>query len=376
LIQEKTMSSMSTMSTMSTMSSKSRSLLVGAGVASLLAAGGIATAGTTIDVPGDYPTIQSAIDAAVGGDVVLVAPGVYTESIDFLGKAIVVRSSDGAAATTIDGTGAKASVVTAVSGEGPDTILEGFTITNGIVGTVYEPLPFYTFGGGMYVDQSSPTIVDCIVTENQSGFGGGAYFRESFSEVSGTVFHDNYANTDGGGAQCWGGGVLFTGCTFTLNRAPQSFGGGVHFTRGTPVVVDCVFANNTAATGGGFTWNSFGDGMVVTGCSVTSNVAVTGGGIWVRPGFSDLALSNTEICGNFPDAISGQYEDIGKNVLCTGCQGDINNDGDVNGSDISIMIGYWGFSPIGVPVSADLNNSGVVDAADLSILLANWGVCP
>lgn len=347
-----------------------------AGVASMFVLGSAASAGVTIDVPGDHPTIQEAIEAAAAGDVVVVAPGTYVESIDFLGKQITVRSSGGAAVTVIDGTGAKASVVTCVSGEGPDTVLEGFTITNGVVGTVYEPLPFYTFGGGMYVDQSSPTINDCVFTENQSGFGGGAYFRESFSEVFGTVFHDNYANTDGGGAQVWSGGVAFTNCTFTLNRAPQSFGGGVHFTRGTPVVIDCVFGNNTAATGGGFSWNSFGDGMVATGCTITGNVAVTGGGIWVRPGFSDLALSNTEICGNFPDAIAGQYEDIGKNVLCTGCRGDVNNNGQVDGADVSIMLGYWGFSPIGVPVAADLDNSGVVDAADLTILLANWGLCP
>ena len=110
--------------------------------------------------------------------------------------------------------------------------------------------------------------------------------------------------------------------------------------------------------------------------TVTGNLAVTGGGIWVRPGYSDLALVSTEICGNVPDAISGQYEDIGKNILCTGCRGDVNNNGQVDGADVSIMLGYWGFSPIGVPVSADLDNSGVVDAADLAILLANWGVCP
>jgi hypothetical protein len=353
----------------------------GAGAASILLCGSVAFAsaafaGVTIDVPGDFPTIQAAIDAAATGDVVLVAPGTYVESIDFLGKAIEVRSSSGPEVTVIDGTGAAVSVVSAVSGEGDDTLLDGFTITNGEAGTIYTPLPFYTFGGGMYVDASSPTISNCIFAENRAGFGGGAYFRESFSEVSNTIFHDNRAITDGGGAQCWGGGVVFNACTFTLNRAPQSFGGGAHFTRGTPRIVGCVFANNTAATGGGFTWNSFGDGMEVSGSSITGNLAVTGGGIWVRPGYSDLALVSTEICGNVPDAISGQYEDIGKNILCTGCRGDVNNNGQVDGADVSIMLGYWGFSPIGVPVSADLDNSGVVDAADLAILLANWGVCP
>ncbi|MEE8459954.1 MAG: hypothetical protein V3S08_08770, partial [Phycisphaerales bacterium] len=50
-----------------------------------------------------YCSIQTAIDNAVDTDEIVVAPGTYLECINFLGKAITVRSSDGAGVTTIDG---------------------------------------------------------------------------------------------------------------------------------------------------------------------------------------------------------------------------------------------------------------------------------
>ncbi len=64
-------------------------------------------------------------------DEIVVAPGTYYfQNINFLGKAITLRSSDGADVTIIDGTG-NFHVVQCVSGEGPDTVLDGFVITGG-----------------------------------------------------------------------------------------------------------------------------------------------------------------------------------------------------------------------------------------------------
>ncbi len=50
-------------------------------------------------------------------------------------------------------------------------------------------------------------------------------------------------------------------------------------------------------------------------------------------------------------------------------KGDLNSDGKVNITDLSILLSNWGRS--GVP--ADLNSSGKVDITDMSILLSNWG---
>jgi serine protease len=89
---------------------------------------------STIQVPKDQPTIQGGIDAAIDGDMVLVAPGTYYENIDFKGKAITVTSSGGPKVTTMDG-GQVNQVVTFASGEGPSSVLSGFTIQNGRSGS-------------------------------------------------------------------------------------------------------------------------------------------------------------------------------------------------------------------------------------------------
>lgn len=113
----------------------------------------------TIHVPGDYLNIQEAIDAAANGDTVLVAPGTYFENIDFLGKSITVMSSDGADVTIMDGN-YTASVATFQSGEGLDSVLDGFTLTNGLGND--DPVNG-SAGGGVYCFQSSPLITKCTI---------------------------------------------------------------------------------------------------------------------------------------------------------------------------------------------------------------------
>ncbi|MBA3831620.1 MAG: right-handed parallel beta-helix repeat-containing protein [Chthoniobacterales bacterium] len=114
-----------------------------------------------IEVPADQPTIQQAIDAASTGDTVLVSPGTYIEHLDYHGKAISVKSANGPAQTTIDGS-STGTVVTFQSGEGLDSILEGFTIQHGSA----------SFGAGVMLSGGSPTITRNIFRDNAQGAGG------------------------------------------------------------------------------------------------------------------------------------------------------------------------------------------------------------
>nr|MSZ99587.1 hypothetical protein [Actinomycetota bacterium] len=47
-----------------------------------------------LNVPADYPTIQGAVDAAVEGDLILIAPGTYTEAVQVTTNNIIIRGLD------------------------------------------------------------------------------------------------------------------------------------------------------------------------------------------------------------------------------------------------------------------------------------------
>ena len=120
-------------------------------------------AAQTLEVPGDFPTIQQAILAAQAGETVVVAPGVYTEVIDFLGKAITVISAGGPEVTTIDGQ-LGGITVRFDSGEGPASVLSGFTIRN-----AGGPTTFVENGLGIVVTpftEARATIRNNVLTQN------------------------------------------------------------------------------------------------------------------------------------------------------------------------------------------------------------------
>jgi hypothetical protein len=53
------------------------------------------------------------------------------------------------------------------------------------------------------------------------------------------------------------------------------------------------------------------------------------------------------------------------------CTGDLNDSGNVDATDLTIMLANWAN-----PGTGDIDNDGVVGGSDLTALLAAWGVCP
>jgi hypothetical protein len=165
---------------------------------------------------GDYPTIQAAINVAIDGDEVVLMPGTYTgdgnRDIDFQGKAITVRSENGAANCIIDCEGSEEDRHQGfrfISGEDANSILDGLTVTGG-----------YAFiGGGIYCDNSSPTIHNCRIINNHAGnAGGGMSCWESGPIISQCVFHGNWVGHRGDAISLSYSTPTIKHCTMTENK--------------------------------------------------------------------------------------------------------------------------------------------------------------
>ncbi len=210
-------------------------------------------AADTIYVPDDHGTIQGAIVAALDGDTIIVRPATYEENIDFLGKAITVKSELGPELTIIDGSDPVnpdyGSVVTMMSGEGLDSVLDGFTLSYGTGN--YYPDSDETAGGGIMIELSSPTIINNIISENTADGGAGINCYDNSSPViSNNTFTANAAGGGGGGIFCWeGSSPLITGNTFTENTGLENGGGAIGcYLFCSPTIANNVFTLN-AATG-------------------------------------------------------------------------------------------------------------------------------
>ncbi|HEU0176378.1 MAG TPA: right-handed parallel beta-helix repeat-containing protein [Blastocatellia bacterium] len=260
-----------------------------------------------IRVPSDQPTIQAAIDAASNGDTVLVAPGTYRENINFGGKAITVRSESGPQVTIIDG-GAADSVVRFTSGEGRDSILNGFTLQNGRA----DPSQGLGDGGGIIVGGGcSPTITNNEVRNNHASSGGGIAILSGSPLIRLNTISGNSNNLSSGGTA--GGGIYIQGSGSAeildnvISDNASHFGAGIGlFSAGTPIVKRNIIKGNNASQGGGLWIVNDSDPLIVQNI-ITGNQASDGGGVYWVGSRGPIFVNNTIADNNATSFGSGIF---------------------------------------------------------------------
>ena len=263
-----------------------------------------------------FASIQAAVDAAVNGEIIEIAPGTYHEHVDLKGKSITLRSSSGDPNDTIidgrfiDTSGGGSAfgsldgmVVLCNSGEDPNTVIEGLTISNGN-GRFIDSNDRQ--GSGLYVNNASPTVNDCIFRDNTvggggfNGRGGGAYLRTSNSTFSDCIFTLNQATVHGGGMYFIDNSqITLSNCNFNNNTATNN-GGAVLMSTSEATINNSVFdTNNTTQLDGGAISNDRCS-LAISGSTFTNNSANDQGGaiINLNNASSTILIQHTDFIDN------------------------------------------------------------------------------
>jgi hypothetical protein len=226
-------------------------------------------------------TIQYAIYQSSNGDSINVASGVYTEHINMVNGVSVLGA--GWATTIITGNFSSGTPVVTFSGGGIDetTVLSGVKVVGG--GTI--PPGGTPNGGGISIDNASPTIINTFVYSNTGFLGGGVYVDDGSPSFNNVPVWNN-RSVDGAGFYLHGASVV----TITGNPAQADNG--------------TVRLNTATGRGGGF---YVGGSVTATlsGLRVSGNSAVWGGGVSIYANTNQITLQSNSIFENIATSGGG-----------------------------------------------------------------------
>ncbi|MBL7046230.1 MAG: right-handed parallel beta-helix repeat-containing protein [Candidatus Marinimicrobia bacterium] len=241
------------------------------------------TSATVISVPGDYSTIQLAINAAadfpIDVDTIVVQPGTYVENLDFAGKNVVLKSLYGANSTFLEPSNPNYPIVWLYNAETNETQIDGFTLRGASINA----------GVFKFQGRAQPIVKNCIITQNNLP-GNAIYGHYTGVKFENCLFHNNIAdnmiNFDASDITPY-----IINCTFTENSGRSVEAGSS--TTNPPIIINSIFFGNV--------------GQDLTG-TIDANYSLVEGGYFgtgninVSPMFSD-ALENDYSLSNFSECI-------------------------------------------------------------------------
>ena len=243
--------------------------------------------------------IQSAVDAAVAGDAILVTNGVYARGSRVnpsgvtnrvaVTKPLVLSSVNGPDVTVIDGGGlVRCAYLT------NNAVMVGFSLTNGWT---------HDTGGGVYCESTDAVLTNCVLTGNSAWArecGGGGAYGGTLNNC--TLTGNSALDGDGGGAYF----CTLNNCVLTGNSAAYYDGGGA----GSCTLNNCTLTGNSAPDG----YGGGADGSMLNNCTLTGNSAPYGSG----GGAYDSTLNNCIVYFNSAPLDYSNYDPSSTfNYCCT-----------------------------------------------------------
>jgi len=246
------------------------------------------------------------------------------------------------------------------------TIVDGFCITGGNAdGDEFRTL----VGGGWFNDGSNlvtgsnPTILNCIISGNRAGAGGGQY---------------NY----GDNGIC---SPLLINCILSGNSA--EYGGGQYnysYAQAcSPVLINCIISGNIATSGGGGQANSGNSSPQLINCVISGNSAPQGGGQYnitdeSIPVFTNCILwNNTALPNSGPLFFNAESTPVVNYCIVQGTNNDLNDASITLGGGVTGSFNKFQTDPLffNSPVGGDapttlgnfhvLNNSPAIDMGEV-----------
>jgi len=368
---------------------RSAVLLADAEVGGVLAPMELGCAGPSLDVPEEYATIQLAVDAAAGGDVICVGPGTHEGPVSIQDKVLWIEGREGANQTEVLGLHAGSTFI--VAGAGTPTTIRGLTIRDGRA----------MHGGGVAVYHSTVTLQDVRIrgcqardgADDPPGYGGGLAAWDSEVRLERVTIEDNTALVDGGGVyvedttlvmenvalrhnQALWYEACFIGCVIVGGTGAGIYADGAQID-GTNVWFErnWAAASEGAKPGGGALYARGSDIRLTNATMVGNTAGLSGGAIDINGGslsLRNVALTSNETLWGEGLTVLGSAVDISHTVFWDNAGGDhsgipdpIGQDGNLSVDPLWLQFDEDDFASWDLHLSLD---SPLIDAGDPAIL--------
>ena len=171
---------------------------------------------------------------------------------------------------------------------------------------------------GAILNFGNLTIDNCTIEGNASAFGGGVFNDNGTLTIIESTIADNDGDSSGGAIYNFLGAVDVFDTVFSSNNVGSGSGGGIFNDSGTLSITDSTFSGNTTGNRGGGLFNGGGT-VEVFGSTFLANTAIGFGGAIYNLDPGSVRVVNSTISDNESLDHGGGIRNLGGSLFVTNC---------------------------------------------------------